>query len=76
MSEIKRQIQAVADAHTITFGKAASAMCEGLQKGHGDPDVIFRYKNGGIKAMRKLDDHYLNAVLSEALTERVEQWIQ
>jgi len=71
---MKREIQAVADAHGITFDKAASAMCEGLQKGHGDPDVIFKYKNNDIKAMRRLDDQYLNAVLSEALTERIEQW--
>jgi hypothetical protein len=71
---MKREIQAVADAHGITFDKAADAMCEGLQKAHGDKDVIFRYKNGNIKAMRKLDDHVLNAVMSEALTERVEQW--
>ena len=76
MTEIQRQIAAVADAHGITFDKAADAMCEGLQKGHGDPDVIFRYKNGKIKAMRRLDDHVLNAVLSEALTERVEQWME
>jgi len=71
---MKHEIQAVADAHGITFDKAADAMCEGLRKGHGDPDVIFRYKNGKIKAMRRLDDHVLNAVLSEALNERVEQW--
>jgi len=74
MTEIQKQIQAVANAHSITFDKAANAMCEGLQKGHGDKDVKFKYKDGKIKAMRKIDDHYLNAVLSETLTERLEQW--
>lgn len=72
---MKREIQAVADVHNIAFDKAATAMCEGLQKGYGDEDVIFRYKDGNIKAMRRLDDHFLNAVLSEALTERIDQWI-
>jgi len=71
---MKHEIQAVADAHGITFDKAADAMCEGLRKGHGDKDVIFKYKDGNIKAMRRLDDQYLNAVLSEALTERVEEY--
>ena len=73
---MKREIQVVADAHGITFDKAAGAMCEGLTKAHGDKDVIFRYKNNDIKAMRRLDDHVLNAVLSEALTERIEQWME
>jgi hypothetical protein len=72
---MKREIQAVADAHGITFDKAADSMCESLAKAHGDKDVIFKYKNDEFKAMRRLDDQYLNAVLSEALTERIEQWI-
>lgn len=72
---MKREIQAVADAHDITFDQAANAMCTGLEKGYGDKDVIFRYKNGTIKAMRRLDDHVLNAVLSEALNERIDQWM-
>ena len=71
---MKREIQAVADAHGIAFAKAADAMCEGLQKGYGDKDVVFRYKNGTIKPMRRLDDHVLNVVLSEALNERIAQW--
>ena len=71
---MKQKIQAVADAHGITSDKAANAMCDGLRVAHGDKDVIFKYKDGKIKAMRRLDDHVLNAVLSEALTEKVNQW--
>lgn len=71
---MKREIQAVADAHGITFDQAVKSMCESLAKAHGDKDVIFRYKRDKFVPMRRLDDHVLNAVMSEALTERVEQW--
>ncbi len=71
---MKREIQEVADAHGITFDKAAKSMCESLEKAHGDKDVIFKYKNDKFVPMRRLDDHVLNAIMSEALTKRVAQW--
>jgi len=75
MTEIERQIQAVANEHGITFEQAAKSSADSLTKVYNDPDVKFKYKNGSFKSMRRLDDHYLNAVLSEALTERLEEWM-
>jgi len=71
---MKREIQAVADAHGIEFKQAAKSVCESLERAYGDKDVIFRYRDGDIKGMRKINDSGLDACLTNVLNERLEQW--
>ena len=74
MTEIQRQIQAIATAHEITFEQAAVSSAATLTQVFKDKDVKFKYKDGSFRAMRRIDDAGLNAVLSDVLAERLAQW--
>ena len=55
LTEIQIQIQAIADAHGITFEQAAKSSASALARGYNDPDVKFVYKDGKFMPMRKID---------------------
>ena len=74
MTETKRQIQAVADAKSISFEDVVKSMCESLQAACDDPDVIFRWTGEEFRGMRRIEDEVLMGVLSETLVERLDQW--
>ena len=75
MTEIQRQIQAIATAHEITFEQAAASSAATLTQVFKDKDVKFKYKDGSFRAMRRIDDAGLNAVLIKALSERLGYWV-
>jgi hypothetical protein len=76
MTEIQRQIQAVADSRGIPFEDAVKSTCQSLQAAHGDKDVKFRYDGQEFKTMERIEDPAFYELMENVVMERLGQWMK